>query len=52
MNRVITLIVMDLAMRFGFDAEEGINYLLENEKIRKQRQKRQRVKKRKFPYLG
>ena len=35
MNRVITLIVMDLAMRFGFDAEEGINYLLENEKNQK-----------------
>ena len=40
MNRVITLIVMDLAMRFGFDAEEGINYLLENEKNKKTKTKK------------
>mgnify|MGYP001177725395 FL=1 len=54
MNRVITLIVMDLAMRFGFDAEEGINYLLENEKNKKTKTKKTKTQEKKIPlpWLG
>lgn len=54
MNRVIRIIVEDLAVKYNFNAEDGIAFLLDQEKTKKTKKtnKKPREKKIPLPWLG